>query len=159
MMKFKDVALSEASAEAKVAALALLLDKELPTLAEHVIEVEKLQGPQGIQGPKGDKGVDGKDGINGKDGKDGLNGKDGVDGKDGDKGVSVIEAKIDFDDSLILTLSDGKELNVGEVRGEKGERGPPGLTQTNIYGGSENLDGGFYNSIYGGVPIVDGGTP
>jgi len=158
-MKLKEVILSDVSTEAKVAAIAILLDKELPKLTEYVNEVEKLQGPQGIQGPQGDKGADGKDGIDGKDGKDGLNGKDGVDGQDGDNGVSVIDAKLDFDDSLVLTLSDGKELNVGEVRGEKGERGPPGITQTNIYGGSENLDGGFYNSNYGGVPIVDGGTP
>jgi hypothetical protein len=158
-MKLKEVILSDVSTEAKVAAIAILLDKELPKLTEYVNEVEKLQGPQGIQGPQGDKGVDGKDGSDGKDGKDGLNGANGVNGTDGEDGVSVVEAKIDFDDSLVLTLSDGKELNVGEVRGEKGERGPPGITQTNIYGGSENLDGGFYNSNYGGVPVVDGGTP
>ena len=68
----------------------------------------------------------GKDGIDGKDGKDGVNGKDGVDGisitgpkgdngADGQDGVGVQDAHIDFDGSLIITLTDGKELNVGEV--------------------------------------------
>jgi hypothetical protein len=158
-MQLKEVILSDVSTEAKVAAIAILLDKELPKLSKHVDEVEKLQGPQGIQGFKGDKGDDGKDGLDGKDGTDGLNGKDGVDGEDGDDGVSVVEAKIDFDDSLILTLSNGKELNVGEVRGEKGDRGPPGISSTSGSNGLTNLDGGLYNSIYGGVTAVDGGTP
>jgi len=38
--------------------------------------------------------------------------KRGVDGVDG---VSVTDAKIDFDGSLVITLSDGREINVGEV--------------------------------------------
>jgi hypothetical protein len=68
----------------------------------------------------------GKDGINGKNGKDGANGKDGVDGvsvtgpkgdngADGEDGVGVQDAHIDFDGSLIIILTDGKEINVGEV--------------------------------------------
>jgi len=68
----------------------------------------------------------GKDGIDGKDGKDGVNGRDGVDGisvtgpkgdngVDGEDGVGVQDAHIDFDGSLIITLTDGKEINVGEV--------------------------------------------
>jgi len=69
-------------------------------------------------------GVDGKDG---KDGKDGRIGKDGAKGEKGDKGdkgdngldgqdgVSVTDAKIDFDGSLVITLSTGKEISVGEV--------------------------------------------
>lgn len=73
---------------------------------------------------------DGKDGIDGKDGrdgKDGLPGNDGLkgdkgdkgdngrDGKDGIDGVSVLDAKIDFDGSLVISLSNGREINVGEV--------------------------------------------
>jgi hypothetical protein len=72
----------------------------------------------------GKDGKDGRDGVNGKDGKAGrdgakgdkgdagLNGRDGVDGRDG---VSVTDAKIDFDGSLVITLSSGQEINVGEV--------------------------------------------
>ena len=69
-------------------------------------------------------GVDGKDGRDGKDGKDGSqgpqglrgeSGRDGRDGVDGADGVSVTSARIDFDGSLIIELSSGRELNVGEV--------------------------------------------
>jgi len=77
------------------------------------LEIAKSIVPE--KGDKGDKGADGKqgkDGRDGKDGKDGINGKDGEDGKDG---VSVRDAKIDFDGSLVITLSTGQELNVGEV--------------------------------------------
>ena len=77
------------------------------------LEIAKSIVPE--KGDKGDKGADGKqgkDGRDGKDGKDGLNGKNGQDGQDG---VSVTDAKIDFDGSLVITLSTGQELNVGEV--------------------------------------------
>ena len=69
-------------------------------------------GQQGLQGQKGEAGDRGLDGAQGRDGKSGLDGKNGLDGKDG---VSVQDAKIDFDGSLVITLSDGREINVGEV--------------------------------------------
>ena len=77
------------------------------------LEVAKSIVPQkGDKGDKGDKGADGRQGVDGKNGKDGKDGKDGLDGADG---VSVTDAKIDFDGSLVITLSTGRELNVGEV--------------------------------------------
>jgi len=72
-------------------------------------------------------GQDGRDGIDGKNGKDGRNGKDGAKGDKGDRGldgrngidgvdgVSVTDAHIDFDGSLIISLSSGRTINVGEV--------------------------------------------
>jgi hypothetical protein len=69
----------------------------------------------------GNDGKDGRDGKDGKSGKDGLKGdkgdagRDGVNGIDGVDGISVVNANIDFDGSLVVTLSDGRELNVGEV--------------------------------------------
>jgi hypothetical protein len=72
-------------------------------------------------------GRDGIDGRNGRDGKDGRPGRDGapgargpagapgMDGRDGQDGVSVTDARIDFDGSLIIGLSSGREINVGEV--------------------------------------------
>ena len=72
-------------------------------------------GRDGISGSDGRNGRDGKpgrDGLNGKQGLPGTHGKDGLNGKDG---VSVSDANIDFDGSLIITLSDGRILNVGEV--------------------------------------------
>ena len=77
------------------------------------LEVAKSIVPEkGDKGDKGDKGADGRQGIDGKNGQDGRDGKDGIDGKDG---VSVRDAKIDFDGSLVITLSTGQEINVGEV--------------------------------------------
>jgi hypothetical protein len=72
-------------------------------------------------GRDGANGKDGRDGKDGKSGRDGLKGdkgdagRDGRDGVDGTDGVSVTAARIDFDGSLVITLSTGRELNVGEV--------------------------------------------
>jgi hypothetical protein len=77
------------------------------------LEVAKSIVPE--KGDKGDKGERGLDGRSGVDGKNGLNGRDGKNGIDGKDGVSVTDAKIDFDGSLVITLSTGQEINVGEV--------------------------------------------
>lgn len=72
----------------------------------------------------GRDGIDGRDGVNGREGRPGrdgaqgpagMPGRDGRDGVDGVDGVSVTDAKIDFDGSLIISLSNGREINVGEV--------------------------------------------
>ena len=77
------------------------------------LEIAKSIVPE--KGDKGDKGERGADGKAGRDGLDGRDGKDGRDGVDGADGVSVTDAKIDFDGSLVITLSTGREINVGEV--------------------------------------------
>lgn len=69
-------------------------------------------GPIGEKGPKGDKGDIGI----GKDGKDGVNGKDGADGSDGKDGVGVQDATVDFDGHLVLTLTNGEEVDAGSVK-------------------------------------------
>jgi len=69
-------------------------------------------GKDGVDGQNGKDGRPGRDGLQGPRGIDGLNGINGLDGQDG---VSVTDAKIDFDGSLIITLSTGQEINVGEV--------------------------------------------
>ena len=72
-------------------------------------------------GRDGTNGSDGRDGLDGRPGRDGAQGpagpagRDGVNGVDGVDGVSVTDAKIDFDGSLIISLSNGREINVGEV--------------------------------------------
>jgi hypothetical protein len=81
------------------------VDAQVNRIADFVPE-------KGDKGDKGERGLDGRQGVDGKDGRDGINGKDGKDGVDG---ISVTDAKIDFDGSLVITLSTGKELNVGEV--------------------------------------------
>ncbi len=72
-------------------------------------------GRDGINGTDGRNGKDGKAGRDGAKGDKGDAGKDGRDGVDGVDGISVTSARIDFDGSLIITLSSGVELNVGEV--------------------------------------------
>lgn len=174
-MNFKNLILSDVSVEAKVSALAIILHKEFPKLIEKVNTVEKLKGEQGDQGLQGDKGSAGKNGRDGSDGKNGKDGKDGKNGIEGLDGVSVIDAKVDFDDSLVFTLSNGKTVNVGEVKGEKGEKGERGAAGLSGGGGnisfynadggtpsslaSANVDGGIYNTNYGGTTALNAGAP
>jgi hypothetical protein len=104
----------------------LILAREFKKLRTHVQEVLKMPvGPQGLQGETGEQGVkgdtgapgkdgkDGKDGVNGLNGQDGRNGVDGNDGKDGLDGVGVQNAYIDFDNSLVIVLTSGQEINAG----------------------------------------------
>jgi len=69
-------------------------------------------GINGKDGRNGKDGLNGKQGVQGVKGQDGINGRDGVDGIDG---ISVTSARIDFDGSLVIGLSSGIEINVGEV--------------------------------------------
>ena len=69
-------------------------------------------GSSGSDGRNGRDGKPGRDGVNGKQGTPGTPGKDGTDGADG---VSVTNANIDFDGSLVISLSSGQQINVGEV--------------------------------------------
>ena len=72
-------------------------------------------GKDGKNGQDGRNGKDGKPGRDGAAGAKGQSGQDGANGVDGKDGISISDAHIDFDGSLIITLSDGKVLNVGEV--------------------------------------------
>jgi hypothetical protein len=78
-------------------------------------ELNNTPAKQGVQGQQGPAGRDGRDGVDGYKGQDGKNGVDGVDGKDGTDGISVVDAQIDFDGSLLITLSDGREIDAGTV--------------------------------------------
>jgi hypothetical protein len=84
-------------------------------LEDKLAELNNTPAKQGVQGPTGKAGKDGKNGQDGRDGvsgKDGTDGKDGVDGKDG---ISVTDAKIDFDGSLVVYLSNGNEIDCGQI--------------------------------------------
>jgi hypothetical protein len=83
-----------------------------------VIEKRVASIKDGKDGRNGADGKAGKDGRPGRDGATGPRGLDGVAGKDardGVDGVSVTDAHIDFDGSLIISLSSGRVINVGEV--------------------------------------------
>ena len=82
-------------------------------LSERITSIKDGQdGHNGSDGRAGKDGRAGRDGVAGKKGEDGLPGRDGIDGVDG---VSVTDASIDFDGSLVITLSNGRVINVGEV--------------------------------------------
>lgn len=72
-------------------------------------------GRDGADGSDGKPGKDGKAGRDGAPGVKGADGRNGTDGVDGTDGVSVTNAHIDFDGSLVISLSSGIEVNVGEV--------------------------------------------
>jgi hypothetical protein len=83
------------------------------TIEKRVLSIKDgRDGSNGTDGRDGKDGKAGRDGLKGDKGADGQAGRDGVDGVDG---VSVTNAHIDFDGSLVISLSDGRELNVGEV--------------------------------------------
>lgn len=73
-------------------------------------KVEKIV--QGKNGKDGKDGAPGKEGRPGRDGATGPAGKDGVAGKDG---ISVTKAKVDIDGQLVITLSNGKIIEAGQV--------------------------------------------
>lgn len=148
MIDLKSILKADASTEAKLAALAILLDRQLPKLEDQVSKVEKLAGPQGPKGDKGDQGPKGETGPKGENGPPGPAGKNGVNGKDGKDGVSIVDTKIDFDGSLIITFSNGKTVNVGEVVGEKGERGKQGAAGMSGTSGSGGGGGITYQGTW-----------
>lgn len=142
----------------------LVLAREFKRLKDEVKAVLQMpKGDKGDQGPKGDKGDkgdtiqgpagrDGKDGINGyngKDGRDGIDGKDGLDGKDG---VSVVNAKIDFDNSLVLTLSNGNEIDCGVLSPALSDTIVATLKQTSEGGGGSG--GGASVTVSGTAPAT-----
>jgi hypothetical protein len=93
----------------------LIIDEIKKIRADVQTQIDYARSIVPERGPKGDPGERGLDGAAGRDGRDGKDGKNGKDGKDGQDGVSVTDAKIDFDGSLVITLSTGREINVGEV--------------------------------------------
>jgi hypothetical protein len=84
-------------------------------LEAKLVELNNTPAMQGVQGPTGKAGKDGVDGKDGLNGVSGTDGKDGINGVDGKDGISVVDAKIDFDGSLVVYLSDGNEIDCGQI--------------------------------------------
>jgi len=74
-----------------------------------------VKGRDGEDGRDGKDGKDGRIGVDGVQGPPGISGQDGQDGEDGKDGISVVNAFVDFDGGLTIVLSDGREINAGEV--------------------------------------------
>jgi hypothetical protein len=88
------------------------LKAQVKELSSTTAEVSKQEGPQGAQGPIGATGKQGPKGERGERGADGVDGKDGADGQDG---TSVVDSYIAADNSLVLLLSDGNEIDAGPL--------------------------------------------
>jgi hypothetical protein len=98
-------------------------------------------GRDGLNGSDGRNGRDGKPGRDGANGKQGIPGAPGKDGVDGVDGVSVTDASIDFDGSLVISLSTGQQINVGEVVPPELERQLVELRQGGSAGSSGDVAG------------------
>ena len=118
-------------------------------------QIKALQLKHGVDGTngadgisiKGDQGDRGHDGI-GHDGKQGARGADGSNGSDGNDGVSITDASIDLDNHLVLTLSDGKEIDAGDITGDSlGDRYYTSGSKVNITNSTDsNKD--FKNPLF-----------
>lgn len=124
------------------------LKDQVDSLATKQTEIQTIKGDQGPKGEQGDRGFDGASGGDGRDGKDG---KGGADGKDG---VSVVKAEIDFDGSLVLYLSNGDQIDCGEVTPEKSKE----VFQTIKNSGGSSPINIFTAVLPGLVPASGGGT-
>lgn len=99
------------------------IKEELIDKIKNIELIKPKDGKDGKNGINGKDGRDGKDGADGKDGKNGLNGKDGKDGcngTDGIDGVGIENAEINDTGELVITLTDGRKINCGVVRGKDG---------------------------------------
>ena len=118
------------------------LKKELSETIEKVKQEKPKDGKDGKDGRDGKDGYtpvkgkdyfdgkDGVDGIDGKNGVDGKNGKDGKDGQDGEDGIGIYDIEINDKGELIITLTNGKKINCGVVKGKDGV-GYAGVSVTN----------------------------
>jgi len=138
-------------------------DNVTSTLEKRIITIK--DGRDGINGKDGRDGKDGKAGRDGKDGAQGPQGPKGKDGVDGIDGVSVANANIDFDGSLIIALSNGREINVGEVVSTELQDRIKVITSGGAGGGggsgtvsSVALSGGTTGLTTSGGPITTSGT-
>ena len=99
------------------------------------IDVGPVTGPVGPKGGKGDPGesVIGPPGPAGRDGRDG---EDGV-------GIANVER---VKDNIVVTLDDGRTVDLGSFRGPQGPSGPRGPTGTAGPAGPAGTGGGGSSS-------------
>jgi len=108
--------------DVKLLAVYDALDKKIKQITS-VAGKPGPEGPPGKDGPKGPSGPAGPKGDTGPVGPVGPEGPKGSDGADGDDGVSIIDVTVDFDNHLVVRLSDGNEIDAGEIQveGAKGD--------------------------------------
>ena len=119
--RIKQLLEPEVSLSAKLIGISLFLGKMFESHDSSIVDLEARQlqegdkGDKGERGEKGERGADGPQGVAGQAGAAGNDGKDGKDGKQGKQGVSIVDAEIAVDDHLVLKLSNGKEIDAGEL--------------------------------------------
>ena len=74
-------------------------------------------------------------------------------GTNGTDGVGVSKAEISADGILTITLTDGKVINVGNVKGEKGDNGTKGLDGIGITNATINPNGELVLSFSDGNSV------
>lgn len=99
----------------KLVVLHDVLNQRIQRVAEEQKRILQIVGPQGPPGKDGKDGAPGLKGEKGDAGKDGAPGVDGKDGTDGEDGVGISDIKIDLDDHLTITLTDGRVIDAGEL--------------------------------------------
>jgi len=82
---------------------------------------ESIRGEKGDQGNQGEAGEKGQVGPKGRDGTNGTDGKDAT-ATDGADGVGVDNTSVDKRGHLIVTLTDGREIDAGKVKGKDGSQ-------------------------------------
>ena len=88
---------------------------------------------------QGANGEAGSDGAQGEKGEQGDKGEQGSQGEQGLQGVGISSAYINSENHLILVLTDGTEIDAGEVSGG---------SNNNQNGGSNNQNGGSNTTTY-----------
>lgn len=122
--RVKQLLIPDVSVSAKLTAVSVYFAKLAEATEARLIGLEARQlqrgekgdkgdaGPQGPRGEVGPTGPAGVAGLQGPPGRDGKEGKPGVKGKDG---VSVVDVEIAADNHLVVKLSNGKEIDAGEL--------------------------------------------
>ena len=122
--KLKQLLAPDVDIAAKLAVISAFFGKILSTHDKRLISLEERQLQKGDRGEKGEPGADGRDGKAGPQGERGPKGDVGLTGKAGPKGdtgkqgkngVSVVDAEIAADDHLVFKMSDGKQIDAGEL--------------------------------------------
>lgn len=97
------------------------------SVIDNLGKVVGSDGSKGEKGDKGDTGARGEKGEKGDAGEQGIQGVAGKDGKDGKDGVGINTVNITEDGKLNITLTNGTTLNLGTIKGEKGDKGDTGV--------------------------------
>lgn len=99
--------------------IALALDskfsKQVKALSKDIEALQAQAAQKPPKGDKGDPGAKGDKGEKGERGPAGPKGDSGAQGPQGDCGVSVVDVKVEADNHLVVFLSDGKEIDAGEI--------------------------------------------